>query len=863
MMLYDRRRQLGLLIGLCLALAWALAGRTPQRATAQAGNGVDVVGHLGGAFSRVQSAGSLAYVASGYELAIIDVGDPNAPYRLGYMNLAAPVVDVAVNGAAVFVLTDQLVWVDVSTPATPRVVASLSLTDTPQALTQAGGMVYVLTTAVNSSQLSVIHAANEAFTQLGALTLSGQARAVVVGGPFAYVANHERGLQVISLANSSAPTLVSTLPLSGAPRALAVSNQMAYVAQETCAADCLGYLTAVDVSVVSAPVARGSTTTAGQAWDVAVSGSVGYVLDSAENLTILSLSEPDFPAVIGLYHTPGAAHQIALAGNRAYVADGAAGLSVLDITNPQSPDLLGNLPTVNTVFDIAVQGNYAYLAAQTAGLAIVDVAAPTQPTLVSHLDTPGLARAVAVAGKYAYIADAWGGLRIVDLNTPTAPVEVSALALGGYAYDIALRGAYAYVADMQGGLHIVNVSNPSQPTVVGFVAADNGAWSITLVGERAYLTDGAAQVHILSLANPVAPAPLGVYRVEWLARDVAVSGSILYVADDYTGLHVVDITDPSAPRRIGLINNNQLMFQVETAGAFVYAANWTAGLRIYDATQVTKLTEWKRLDAMNFNVGVTLANGFIYTIDSQGGLLIAQERFQIAGRVRQTNGLPSAGVLITLDDAQSLPTNPSGDFTFNEVRVGAHTLLPTSAGYQFSPASRQLNLPGRTADQDFIILPETVSAEIIPGIATTLVYNDTQGLPTTLTIPAGAVDEPLTLSAQPLIPIAVGSYAAAAHAVQFSLTRAGAPVIDYTFLQPLSLTITYSAADLGGRDEAGLLILWFNGVAWVEATANCAPPVDYLRDPAADSITLPICQPGRFQLATFTPTIYLPAIRTP
>lgn len=862
-MRHSGMKQMGTLAGLCLALVWGLVGQSPQPAAAQAGNGVDVVGHLGGAFTRVQSVGGLAYVVAGYELAIVDVSDPATPQRLGYVTLATPVVDVAVNGTNAFVLSDRLYWIDVSTPASPRVVTDLPLDDTPQALTVAGGMLYILTTTADSSRLTIIHAAAETFTPVGALTLSGQSRAVVVDGPFAYLANHERGLQIVSLSNPGAPTLVSTLSLSGAPRALAMHNQRVYVAQETCSADCLGYLTAVDVSVAGAPVARGTATTAGQAWDVAVSGAVAYVLDSAENLTILSLNEPDFPTVIGLYHTPGIAHQIALAGNYAYVADGPAGLTVLDVTTPQAPVMSGHLPTVATVLDIAVQGNLAYLAAQAAGLAIVDVAAPAQPKLLAHFDTPGLARAVAVAGKYAYVADARNGLRIIDVTLPAAPVEVSAVTLGGYAYDVALRGAYAYVADVQGGLHIVDVGDPDQPAVVGFVAADNGAWSITLAGERAYLTDGTAQVHILNLSNPTAPTPLGIYRVEWLARDVAVSGNVLYVADDYAGLHVVDITNPALPRRIGLINNNQLAFQVETAGAFVYMANWTAGLRIYDATQVTKLTEWKRLDTMNFNVGVSLANGLIFAADSQGGLLIAQERFQITGSVRQANGLPSAGVLITLDGGQSLPTNPTGNYTFNEVRVGAHTLVPTAVGYQFSPASRQLNLPGRTADQDFVILPEAVSAEITPGVPATLTYNDTQGLPTTLSIPAGAVDEPLTLSAQPLVPAAVGSYLAAAHALQLSLSRAGAPIADYTFLQPLMLSITYSAADLAGRDEADLLILWHNGATWVEATTNCAPPVDYLRNPAADSIALPICRPGRYQLATFVPTIYLPIVRTP
>lgn len=862
----------GIALGLWLA-AWLIAGGRPEAELAaapklqqtQGGNGVDLVGHLGGAFTRVQSVGNLAYLASGFELAVIDVSDPAHIRRVGYVTLPVPVVDLAVDGSQVYVAADKLYWVDATIPASPTIVASYALSGLPQAVAQAGGAIYVLTSDQGAGQLLLLNTAGGVLTPVGTAALTGVARDVVAVGGYAYIANHEAGLQIVDVSTPGAPTLVSTFGLSGAPTAVAISGDLAVVAQETCFSDCGGYVTVVDVTVKNAPTALGRVATAGQAWDVAVAGETAYVMDSAENLTIISLADPAIPTTQALYHTPGAGRQIAPAGNRAYIADGPAGLLILDIATPSQPFPLGQFATLNTVLDVVVQDNFAYLAEKDAGLTVVDVSSAAQPVIVGRLDTPGFARAVALAGHYAYVADSLGGLRIVDITLPVAPIEVSAYAPGAYAYDVAVQGDYAYVADLYGSLHILNIANPGLPLAVGSLAADGGAWSITLAGDMAYLTDGAAQVRLLSLADPAHPVQIGAYGVDWLARDVAVNGSLLYVADEVSGLHVVDISDPASPRRIAFAGAgaNQRLYQVKSLGDFVYVANWTAGLRIYDATQVTRPVEWARLDNTNFAVALALANRYIYVADSLGGLAIAQERFQISGAVRQTNGLPYAGVTMRLDGGEAIPTNPSGNYTYNAVRVGPHVLEPTLTGYQFVPSSRSLTLPTRLASQDFTLLPETISAELFPGVAATLTFNDTQGLPTTLHLPAGAVDEALTLVVQPVIPSSVAGYAPAAHAVVLSVLRAGLPLPDYTFLQPITLSLTYSAADLGGRAAQELLILWQRQSQWVEAPASCTPPTAYTRDLSANRLALDICAVGPYQLMTFAPVIFLPVALRP
>ena len=207
---------------------------------------------------------------------------------------------------------------------------------------------------------------------------------MAVAGPYAYVANHDAGLQVIDISNPALPSPVATVDTSGA------------------------------------------------AYGVAVAGPYAYVADGDAGLRVIDISNPAAPSLVATVDTSGFARGVAVAGHYAYVADGVAGLQVIDISDPAVPTLVATLGISGYAFVVAVAGPYAYVAAGN-GLRVIDISDPAAPTLVRTVNGSGIAFGVAVAGDHAYIADYLAGLQVIDLDiqpavsaaTDTAAITVS------------------------------------------------------------------------------------------------------------------------------------------------------------------------------------------------------------------------------------------------------------------------------------------------------------------------------------------------------------------------------------------------------------------------------------------------------
>jgi hypothetical protein len=104
---------------------------------------------------------------------------------------------------------------------------------------------------------------------------------------------------------------------------VAVAGNYAYVADDDAG------LRVISVSDPTHPSEVGYCDTPGGAFGVAVAGSFAYVADAGAGLRIISVSDPAHPSEVGYYVTPGA-YGVAVAGNYAYVADGSAGLRVIE-----------------------------------------------------------------------------------------------------------------------------------------------------------------------------------------------------------------------------------------------------------------------------------------------------------------------------------------------------------------------------------------------------------------------------------------------------------------------------------------------------------------------------------------------------
>lgn len=845
--------------GVVWLLAWRAAG-APAALTAS-GNGLDVIAHLGGSVTQAALADTVAYLASGYELAVVSLAEPAAPVRVGHLVWQTPIVSLAADSATVYVLADALYGVDATLPHSPTIRTTYTPPDTPVSVMVDGADIYLVTqaTAGATSQLHLLRAEDEALVWQATLDLTGLVQAAAVQWPYVYLANATQGVQIVQVDTPAAPFLLSQLAVPATPTRLAVQGEHVYVAQRTCAAGCAGLVSVVDVGVEAAPTLLATVTTPGAALDVALQSDHAFVVDADAGLVALDITNPLAPTWVTAYAVTSDPHSLVYAAGVVYLAAGADGLHLIDVSTPAAPSALGHYATLHTLFDVQVRAGYAYVAEKEDGLRILDVHDPAHPVEVAGVDTPGFARALVLGDDYAYVADGVGGLRLIAIETPDAPYEVSNLSLGGYSYDVALYEDFVYVADSQGSLHVISVAAPEQPLLLASLPMPGGAWSVTAADGYLYVGDGGIQVHILDLSDPAQPLEVSQYETTWSVRDVQVVGATLYVADEFGGLHLVDVVDPTQPRRLSATPLLGRVYHLDVVGDFVYAATWAFGLRIYDASSPTAVVEWARYEGIAFAFAVAAEGGYVYVADGAGGLLILRERYAISGQVQGANGLPIADAMITSSGGMTQLTDAAGAYGFEEVRVGSYVLTPTLAGVRFEPPQHTVTLPGPSAGFDFTALGAPVVAQVTPNLTTTLSVTDTQGLTTTLLIAPGTVTTSVTLTVTPVLAEPVTGYQDVFHAFTLSLS----PTPAVTWQRPITLSISYSDTDVAGVMEEALLVLRQEESGWGEAGESCQPAGGYERRPERNHIQLQVCAAGWYQLMATYGVQYLPLIRQP
>jgi hypothetical protein len=335
----------------------------------------------------------------------------------------------------------------------------------------------------------------QAITLVGSYDTSGYAVDVQVVGNYAYVADWNKGLQIIDIGNPAAPTLKGNYDTSGFAHGVQVVGNYAYVADRRAG------LQIIDISNPAAPTLKGSYDTSGYASDVQVVGNYAYVADGwYGGLQIIDISNPAALTLKGNYSTSIFAIAVQVVGNYAYVADGYLGLDIIDISNPAAPTFKGNYPTPShEAYSVQVVGNYAYVADRGAGLLIIDISNPAAPTLKGSYDTSGFANGVQVVGNYAYVADDYKGLQIIDISNPAAPTLKGNYDTSGYAFGVQIVGNYAYVADQEGGLKIIDVSDFTNPSITLAVSptsvTEDGTTNLVYTFTRSGVTTNALTVN--------------------------------------------------------------------------------------------------------------------------------------------------------------------------------------------------------------------------------------------------------------------------------------------------------------------------------------------------------------------------------
>lgn len=159
------------------------------------------------------------------------------------------------------------------------------------------------------------------------------------------------------------------------------------------------------------------------------------------------------------------------------------------------------------------------------------------------------------------------------------------------------------------------------------------------------------------------------------------------------------------------------------------------------------------------------------------------------------------------------------------------------------------------------VFTSTVSVTLIPGVATSLIYTDAQGQPTSLDFPANAATQTITIT---LIPALMTSprpdFVPGGHAFVLFASRGGMLDKSFKFNAPVTTAVHYSDGDVQPVKSEDLFHLyWWSGNDWQNAERTCAPTSPYMHDEINNVISTAICYPGQFGLFAVYP-VYLPLI---
>ncbi len=369
------------------------------------------------------------------------------------------------------------------------------------------------------------------------------------------------------------------------------------------------------------------------------------------------------------------------------------------------PNLTGSVAnggSLSGALATAISGHYAYIPGYYSGVVdAVDISDPTNPVIAgSSAWSSSLVNAttINVSNGYAYVVSknrngphgsgsndngTGNSLTILDIATdPTHPAIVGvvkdAVRLFG-AYGVAVKGNYAYVA-AQGCLGGQPCPNPN----VGdsFAVID--------------ISSPAAPTIVATLANSSLPAPWTGSGALKHATAVAIAGNYAFVTASYTNrLTILDISNPHAPQIVASLQDaSQLNFDVDVtvANGYAYVADQASGLGrvavvdVHSPAHPFVVSTVTNSTWLNGAYRIRALGNFVYVAATYSGAVSAIDVSSPAAP-RFTGGYKSSAVL---NRAPGLDIDPAGRYVIAVSPFLSTDTQPIYPPYPFDPGGSTL-----------------------------------------------------------------------------------------------------------------------------------------------------------------------------
>lgn len=241
---------------------------------------------------------------------------------------------------------------------------------------------------------------------------------------------------------------------------------------------------------------------------------------------------------------------------------------------------------------LSVEGDYAFVADGSAGLSVVDIAGvPGEDGKVldyaltgSYTTDVGLAYGISHDESLIYLASTRGGLIVLDPADPVSPSFVRGIDPFLTADDVAVSGDMTFLLDRDSGLRVFDGSEPSYLVLQGYLGIDENTSDVGVNGDAVYVGMAGGGIRVIDVSDPASPSMTAVTLNAPSPNGLAVSGNYLYVADGIDGLRVFDIRTPLSPSEAGTMACTGTAEAVNVAGSRAYVAMGHAGVDMFDVS---------------------------------------------------------------------------------------------------------------------------------------------------------------------------------------------------------------------------------------------------------------------------------------
>lgn len=440
---------------------------------------------------------------------LYDVWDPAQPVLLSDYRNTGTLGAVYLDSQLLFVGRDGhgVDIVDVSIPQSPELIAQIASPQSINSILVRDGICYI----GGSSETVLVNITTPASPRVVS-TLGGPVFRVDVSEQLMFTSERAVGGYFIHLFDITDPAPAPILGEFDTGHSVSSSD----LAGTTLLAGHLpNTVTFLDVSDPAAVEPLATYTLPNSPRAIRVVGSTAYVAAGGGGLQILDITDPAHPALVGGYVPPRFIWSVDVEDGLACVIDD-TGLETLDVSNPLFTRRLGRLNIFSSPKDVRVRGGFAYVTDSTKELRVYDLSDPANPSLVLEWDEPNESSERLVIGDELAVMSVVGSgyhrLLLLDLSTPPEPEVVASFAAAVPPSVYSLDGDSLVLGRSSTNnslrVELIDISDPAAPRSGGswgIMDADNG---VHVDGDVAYILGFNTGVAVNLTDCPTCPADL-------------------------------------------------------------------------------------------------------------------------------------------------------------------------------------------------------------------------------------------------------------------------------------------------------------------------------------------------------------------